>query len=300
MSICFKCKTQIGSDAIHGLHSHCFLEWFGLATHADFKDLDPKARSGKPISPEIEKKIDTFYHGRYLKYSARLMDTSYILKIQQDEYPELPIIEYCSNEIATLLNLDVPPYYLIDFNGKIAFVTRNFMQDYIGTLDHIYKFLPNGEDNYTCEVIINTILSQTGRLSDVAKFIEICLFDTLIGNTDRHGRNLGIITSQGKKLSPMYDNPSTIGIEPDFILKSHYNPSGTIWTKDSKEPKPVDYQKEFHRLGHETIVKHFCMKVNLKSEKILNVISNSNLTEIRKLAFHSLLDARIKDFPLAK
>lgn len=300
MANCFKCKKPIESNIIHGLHADCFLEWFGLSSPTEFRDLDPKSRTEKP-NPEIKKKVDTFFHGKYMKYSARLMDTSYILKIQEDKYPELPIVEYYSNEIARLLNLDVPPYHLIDFNGKTTFVTRLFTQDYIGTLDHIYKFLPEGDENHSCEEIIKAILSQTIRLSDVAKFIEICLLDSLIGNTDRHGRNLGIITtSQGRKLAPMYDNPSTLAIEPDFILESHYNPSGSIWTKNSREPKPLDYIEEFERLGHQTIVKQFCLKVNSQSEKILYLIRNSEITEKRKSALLALLDARIKDFSYAK
>src|SRR5204862_6473208 len=96
--------------------------------------------------------------------------------------------------IADILSRAVPTYFLINFeNTRMTFVTRNFMQDYIGVLQHIYKYLPEGEENHNCEEIIKLILSKTEKLVDVAKFIQICLFDSLIGNNDRHGRNLGII-----------------------------------------------------------------------------------------------------------
>jgi len=304
MKKCLKCQNLIEQhEAIYGLHQDCFIEWFNHTDNTiEFKDLDPKKSSSTPNSnPEIKKQKNTFFHGIYLKYSARLGQTDYILKVQEPRFPDLPLVEYLCNQIAELLKIDVPPYHLINFNGRIAFVTRNFMQDHIGTLHHIYKFLPPGEENHNCEEIINTILLQTGRLADIVKFIEICLFDTLIGNNDRHGRNLGIIeTAQSKKLAPMYDNPSCLGIEEDFFLVSDINPSGSIWTKASKEPKPADYIKEFQRLGYETIVSQFYNKIVLQSSNIIRIIDHAELSEVRKNALKKLLQKRKGDFENAK
>ena len=265
-------------------------------------NLNPKKVSSAPISnPEIKKQKNTFFHGNYLKYSARLDQTQYILKVQEPRFPELPHVEYVCNQIAEILKIEIPAYYLINFNGRIAFVTRNFMQDYTGTLHHIYKFLPSGNDNHSCEGIIKVILTQTQRLADVAKFIDICLFDTLIGNNDRHGRNLGIIeTTSIKKLAPMYDNPSCFGIEEDFFLLSDVNPSGSIWTKTSKEPKLQDYVVEFQRLGYENIVVQFCNKVISLSAKIIETITQTEISEVRKKALAKLLQKRIGEFENVK
>lgn len=303
MNKCLKCKNSLDqSEAVYGLHRDCFVEEFSHTNITEFRDLDPKKSSSTPTSnPEIKKQKNTFFHGIYLKYSARLGETEYILKVQEPRFPELPQVEYLCNQIAELLKIDVPPYYLINFNGRITFVTRNFMQDYTGTLHHIYKFLPAGEENHSCEEIIKTILIQTERLADVAKFIEICLFDTLIGNNDRHGRNLGIIeTASIKKLAPMYDNPSCLGIEDDFFLVSDINPSGSIWTKTSKEPKPIDYIKEFQRLGYETIVAQFCSKIVLQLPNIISTINNTELIPGRKNALTKLLQKRKGDFENVK
>ncbi len=298
MNTCLKCKITIQSDAVYGLHRYCFTEWFGQIDANEFTELDPKRSSSTPRSyPEIKKQKNTFFHGNYLKYSARLGKTDYILKVQEPGYPELPLVEYLCNQIAELLKIDIPPYYLINFNGRTAFVTRNFMQDYTGTLHHIYKYIPAGEENYNCEEIINVILTQTGKLAEVVKFIGICLFDALIGNNDRHGRNLGIIeTASSKKLAPMYDNPSCLGIEEDFFLMADINPSGSIWTKTSRQPKPVDYIEEFQRLGHEAIVKKFCSKVVLQSGNIIKTIKHAELTQLRKDALTKLFQKRMGGF----
>ena len=300
MNNCLKCFGALESleASIYGLHRGCFFEWFESAGSEVFVDLDPKRASSTPTSyPEMEKQKNTFFHGNYLKYSARLGSVQYILKVQEAQFPELPYVEYLCNQIAQTLKIDVPPYYLINFNGRITFVTRNFMQDYTGALHHIYKFLPPGSENHNCEEIINVVLMQTQRLADAAKFIEICLFDALIGNNDRHGRNLGIIeTASIKKLSPMYDNPSCLGIEDDFFLLSDVNPSGSIWTKKSKEPKTKDYIIEFERLGYQAEVSLFCKKVVSQSSNILSIINQAELSEIRKNALRKLIHKRIEEF----
>ena len=138
MKICLKCKQNLAqNEAIYGLHRHCFDECFGKIEDTEFRDLDPKKTSAITSRqyPEIKKQKNTFYHGVYLKYSARLGSTEYILKVEEPRYPELPLVEYLCNQIASLLKIETPPYHLIDFNGRLAFVTRNFMQDYTGTLE---------------------------------------------------------------------------------------------------------------------------------------------------------------------
>lgn len=294
---CLYCGALIEGAAAYGLHENCYLGWFDLPRLAEFKDLDPKKSSIAPVTTAIRKKKDTFFHGRYLKYSARLGPTEYILKVQEDEFPELPMMEFTCNRIASLLAIDVPQYFLINFNGRITFVTRNFMQDYVGTLNHIYKFLPDGEENHNCAQIVRVILEQTGRLADVARFVEICLFDSLVGNNDRHGRNLGIIeTHKLKRLAPMYDNPSFFGVENDFLLEADFNPSGSIWTANSSEPKVVDYITEFRTMGLERVVTQFRKRLLSKFPLIAEEVNLSKISKKRRKAFLRFLEKRLGDF----
>lgn len=300
MNLCLKCQKKLSADeAVYGLHRYCFINWFGEGQDLAFKEVDPKQSmtGGVQASPEIKKQNNTFFHGRYQKYSARLHGVSYILKVQEKEYPELPIMEYVCNQIASLLKIEVPPYFLIDFNGRLTFVTRNFMQDYTGQLDHLYKYLPKGEEHHNCEEIIGVILKETQHLSDVIRFIEICLYDIFIGNNDRHGRNLGIIvTASGKKLAPMYDNPSCLGVEEEYFLVSDISPSGSIWTKSSKHPKVKEYIEEFLRLGYRKYVQLITKNIIMQSNNISSTIKNSMLSEKRKDALLRLVEKRIQDF----
>ncbi len=307
---CLKCYKLIVEKTIYGLHINCYHEWFNLTEpQTRFNKLDPKKADSSSNYSSIKKNKNTFYHGRYRKYSAQLDSTQYILKIQEEEFPELPAIEYICNKMATLLNLKVPDYYLIKFDtdednqnidsaqGLMTFVTRNFMQDHKGTFNHIYKFLPRNSHSYNCKNIIQVIQQQTGKLADVERFVEICLFDALIGNNDRHGRNLGIIdTGANKQLAPMYDNPSFLGTEKDALMGAHFNPSGSIWTSCSKEPKVLDYIQEFQKLGLKKSCLNFIKKVKNQFPKLIEEVEISQISQRRKKAFTNLLKNRLKDF----
>ncbi len=294
---CIKCRKPLTFPVCYGLHESCFLKWFDLPQVYRFKDLDSKRIGTSSDQWKVKKKTDTFYHGRYLKYSAQLNKVDYILKVQEKKYLDLPGMEYTCNRIAKLLSLEVPKHYLIILKRRPTFVTYNFMQDYQkSTLDHIYKFLPKGEEYHNCSELIQVIKKETGHLADVVQFIKICLFDAFIGNNDRHGRNLGIITMRNRKqLAPMYDNPSYFGVETEDMLGADLNPSCSIWTTSSKEPKLLDYIEEFHRLGFEKVCMQFKNKLLTQMDCIKKEISKSYISIKRKKAFWTFLKKRIKD-----
>ena len=136
---CIKCKKSLIQPVTMVFINRVF--WNGLVFQRfKISKFRPKKSETSSDRVQVKKKKDTFYHGRYLKYSASLNRASYILKVQEKKYPDLPGMEYLCNRIASLLSLEVPKHYLIVFNKKQTFVTYNFMQGYQkSTLHHIYK-----------------------------------------------------------------------------------------------------------------------------------------------------------------
>lgn len=306
---CLRCgKTIPAIDVpVHGMHTICFTSEFGVEQTTDFSDIfEHKTPTGPTEAKNLTfKRINsTFFHGRYRKYSAMLGTGNYILKMQQPECPELPAVEYVSNRIARVVGIQVPDFHFILFkNQSPTFVTRNFMDQFApATLDHIYKFLES-ENEFNCEALCKIIQTQTGRLSDVHKFVEICLFDALIGNSDRHGRNLGFITKSAgiRTLSPFYDNPSQLGVEQEILLGSDISPRGTVFTQASEEPKMKDYIKEFRRLQLDSAVDRFKNRVNSRTANIFEAIATfPSLSERRKNAFIKLVEKNLQEFEDAK
>ena len=330
MKKCLKCRKNIVGFRFYGLHGACYREWFQDPALKGFEGWDLK-RSGSSASPgespgkagEALPAESTFYHGRYRKYSAQIGQVKYILKVQEEKFPSLPETEYICNRIAAFLALKPAPHFLISLPGrsdeskarqepaeggkaadagalsgvspKKAFVTRNFMQGLTGSLHHIYKFLPKGLQSYSCRNIIREICRQTGRPADGRKFAEICLFDGLIGNNDRHGRNLALIDfGKKKELAPIYDNPSFFGVESEDFLGADFNVSGCIQTSRSKQPKIADYAEEFKRLGLEEACLRFMKKAARKRTDITKEVEISELSQKRKDAFIKYIDKQLK------
>lgn len=293
---CYKClELIINEEVIHGMHKQCFREMFNLSKDADFKNVVAKKTGSEN---ENDQRVgSSFFHGKFRKYSASLDDKSYILKVQQEGYPELPIVEYICNQIARQLGIHVANFYFIKYENNLdTFVTENFMQFHIGNLVHIYHYLSSIKD-YSCQNIIKIILEQTGRYTELKKFIYMVLFDSLIGNNDRHGRNIGIIETKAKKfLSPIYDNPSYLGGEIEALLGADHEPRGCIYVEGNEEPTMKDYVVEFYRLGHLEIVNDFHKKVVNNIQRISHLLENPFLSKKRKDALLRLIQKRLKEF----
>jgi hypothetical protein len=295
--LCYKCLKEIKEENRYGLHQECFMVWFKLKADAEFRDLELRSDSDPDKKGKKNKSWNTsFFHGNYKKYSTSLAGESYILKVKEAAYPELPEVEYTCNRIARSLKLPVSEFYLLSLVGERVFVTKNFCKTSTTrmTLDHIYKYLKEGSE-FNCETIIEVIFKETGRYSDVSTFIDTCLFDALIGNHDRHGGNIGlIVTAKGTRLSPIYDNPSHLGLESGKFLDMHWSPKGKIFTSEEVEPTAKDYVKEFIRLEQEEIVFEFIDRIN--ESEIMKIIDEGFCTPLMKKALKNLVNERINEY----
>lgn len=208
--------------------------------------------------------------------------------MRQNEAPELPEVEYLCNQIGKLIGIPVAEFYIISFNNDRTFVTKNFIKT--GTLtdlQHIYHF----RAQHSCSGILDAIIKETQRPYDVNIFIKTILFDALIGNHDRHGRNLGfIVTPKGKSLSPIYDNVSYLGLESGHMLKADFNPTGKVSTSETFEPSMRHYVKELKQLGYQDIIEDFYQ--NVKLSQLYHLIDNSFCTPLMRSAIRKLVNKR--------
>lgn len=288
---CLKCLSQIetSSSAHYGLHPSCFSGWFSTPISAQFISLQRRSSTSDKIT-NLAPQNTSFFHGKFKKYSADLNGHSYILKMRQEDAPELPEVEYVCNQIGKLLGIPVADFYFISFNDDRTFVTKNFIHSESPTdLQHIYHFRP--DEQHSCEGIIRVIREKTQRPYDVKIFVKTLLFDALIGNHDRHGRNLAfIITAKNIKLSPIYDNVSYLSLEKGNMLKADFNPAGKISTSETYEPTMRDYVKELAKLEYQTDINEFYQAVKLPH--IFQIIDESFCSPLMKDAIKSLIQKR--------
>lgn len=296
---CFKCLLPLGEGSFghYGTHSECFTAWFKTSSDAVFTALERKASVSYEESIDMGSHNNSFFHGKFKKYSAVLAGQSFILKMRQEqEAPELPEVEYVCNQIGHELGIPVPKHYIINFEGDAVFLTKNFIHNKIPMdLQHICNFRESAQHN--CQDLISIVKTHTKRLYDVEILVKTILFDALIGNHDRHGRNLAfLVTSNKKSLAPIYDNGSYLSLESGNMLKADFNPTGKIATKASQEPTMKDYVIELRRLGFENMISRFFGTLKSKKmKKIHKLIDNSFCTVSMREALRKLIDKRYRE-----
>jgi hypothetical protein len=129
-------------------------------------------------------------------------------------------------------------------------------------------------------------------------FIKTILFDSLIGNHDRHGRNLAfVITAKNISLSPIYDNVSYLSLESGNMLKADFNPTGKISTSVTLEPSMFDYVKELKKLGFGDDIQEFYKKIKLP--QLYQVIDESFCSTLMKEAIKVLIKKRFAELESA-
>jgi len=294
---CAKCYQSINSfeEVRYGLHVQCFEQWFRADKDTPFvalQNISTASSSGTDFSsPDT-----SFFQGKFKKYSAQLNGENYIFKMKQDQAPELPDVEYVCNQIASICCINVASFYLIEFNGERVFVTKNFIQPEIGDdLQHIYQFRLN--DPHDCETLIQVIAESTQQPIAVDIFIKTLLFDALIMNHDRHGRNLAFIArSEGYYLSPIYDNVSYLGLESGEMLKADFDMKGKIITQATSSPSMKDYAVELIRLGYKKKVQDFYDRLRgAEGIQIGHAIDYSFCSDLMKEALKRHISKRFKE-----
>lgn len=289
--LCFKCGRALKNkpEANYGLHPKCFEAWFHVEPGTVFTNIYRKVSSSQ--SAELFSITDSsYFQGQFKKYAATLGKKAYIIKMREKSAPELPEVEYLCNLIAKQLKIPVAEFYYINFLNEKVFLTKNFLSNTeIEDLQHLYHFR-RGID-HTCKNIISIIENQSKHPEDIDIFIKTVLFDALIGNHDRHGRNLAFIVTHSKcQLSPVFDNVSYLGLESGSILKADFNPSGKIATSTSNEPSMKDYVVEFIKLNYRNNLLEFYNSINLSD--LICLVDNSFCSSLMKEALKRLITKR--------
>ncbi len=212
----------------------------------------------------------------------------------EKEAPELPEVEYLCNQIGSFVGLPIPDHYYIDFHSQKVFVTKVFIKKAggIANLEHIYKY--RKDTRHDCETLARVIQETTKLPYDVEVFFYSILFDALIGNHDRHGRNLAFIVTPTKTvLAPIYDNVSYLSLVTGPLLNAHFNPTGRIATAQTNEPSMSHYVYELKRLGQINLLTRFANRA--KMQKIDELVDQSYCSELMKTALKKLMAKRYQE-----
>lgn len=128
--------------------------------------------------------------------------------------------ELIACKIGKFLGLDITEAIPACIDGNFGILIKNFLErgsagmpisELIEAKDFFTKINASNQHNL---LFINMLLQQS-KIDETAwnKYLEMLVFDTLIGNNDRHDENWGFLYDRHKrifKLSPIYDNASCL------------------------------------------------------------------------------------------
>jgi hypothetical protein len=307
--ICLKCGRTIKGDlqVIHGLHEKCYLRAFRIReNHTDARisrvsRLRSLARAGSADQVNDDSLRDPQFHGNYPKYSVWIAGSAYIAKLgRTNDYNLIALAETISNQVAKILGLKVPDFCLIYWRDRPAFIVKNFMpEDGPANLIHLQNLWPKGSDGKMTEYLLPElmkIIAKYGGYRAEKQIVELIIFDYIIGNADRHRGNIAFIQNKSRiKLSPIYDNVTDLGLEPEEFLspdeKAH--PAMRILIEGARTVDAKTYLDCLATLGYERQVKDFCSVLEKKIASILKAIEVAvYLTPNLRAAFLDLVKRR--------
>ncbi len=148
----------------------------------------------------------------------------YILKPQNNFYPELPENESLTMKLAEMIDIEVPLNGMIySSDRKLTYFIKRF--DRYGkskklSVEDFAQLAGKSREtkyDYSMEKVINIIDTfSTFPAIEKVKLFRLTIFNFLIGNEDMHLKNFSIITRDNKiELSPAYDLLNTTIVLPN-------------------------------------------------------------------------------------
>lgn len=260
-----------------------------------------KRMSIQGVQPKLSVRLDV----SQATFEIVDMKGTYIIKPQNDIYPQLPENEDVSMRMASLIGIEVPLHGMIySKDGSLSYFIKRF--DRIGrnkkqAVEDFAQLAGKTRDtkyDYTTEKMIKLINEYcTFPVIEKHKFFRLILFCFLIGNEDMHLKNFSLITRDQKvEFSPAYDLLNTTlamdGAEEELAL------SLAGKRKEFKTRELVDYfgveKLELTEKSIQSVLSQFT-QIYPKWEELIQI---SFLSNPKKTAFLSLLKDRFRRLKL--
>ena len=152
-------------------------------------------RIAHAVNKELEKKgiNEKIY---LIKGSSNL---SYDYYLQCDYGGIEPYLEFYTNQVESLFEFESIKYEVFEYRKRLVSKCELFTNENFGYVP-MYKLIGN-EKEY---------LKKAIEIYGIENFQDLMIFDVIIGNTDRHFGNFGMIvnndTNEIVKTAPIFDN----------------------------------------------------------------------------------------------
>lgn len=215
---------------------------------------------------------------------------NYIIKPQNDLFPELPENEDVTMKMARAFDLEVPLHGMVySKDGSLSYFVKRFDRYSKGkkyATEDFAQLTGNSRDtkyNFTMEKVVNVIEEFcTFPAIEKADFFKRVLFCFITGNEDMHLKNFSVITKEGKTmLTPVYD----------FLNSS-------IAIKSPEEELALSLKGKMSNFKSTDFIEYYAKERLELNEKTINTIlsdMNKNKSKWFELVEISFLSDRMKE-----
>ena len=228
-------------------------------------------------------------------------------KTEGEMYAEVSAFKIGKN----LFSLEIPYTEFAVFKEIFGTVSESFITDlkkyeFREAVDYYGdSFDAMNLQHYTIEKTIKIV----EKLNIKENFFDMCIFDYLIANQDRHSQNWGIITeikTGCTKFAPLYDNGSSLlnGIKDERLLmmskdsnmfKSYHNRATSIFTiNNQRKPKHLVLIKFLSENDKELFLKSFSRFKDVEYDTLYQVVDRIDMSKLRKEMICKLILSRIE------
>lgn len=221
---CLYCYNELDTDG--DFHPSCSLQFFGSPeppilnyTLSEMAELAKKVVESSVTVPGVQPKLSLGFIKDVLKdgNKGRLtvmgaLGGNYILKPQNETFPQMPENEHLTMRMAELCGISVVPSTLIRLkSGELSYLTKRIDRMESGEKIHMLDMFQILEafDKYksSVEKVGKAVAEHSSNtLLDLLRLFEVILFSYITGNNDMHLKNFSLILSNKNwTLAPAYD-----------------------------------------------------------------------------------------------
>lgn len=221
---CLYCYQELDTEI--DFHARCSARFFGSNqppvldyTMAEMAELAKEIVESSVTVPGVQPKLSLGFIKNVLQdgNKGRLtvmgaLGGNYILKPQNEIYPQMPENEHLTMRMAELCGISVVPSSLIRLkSGELAYITKRIDRTETGEKIHMLDMFQILEafDKYksSMEKVGKAVAEHSSNtLMDLVRFFEIIFFSHITGNNDMHLKNFSLILNNEEwLLSPAYD-----------------------------------------------------------------------------------------------
>lgn len=221
---CLYCYQELNTE--DDFHASCSSRFFGSNqppvldyTMAEMAELAKEVVESSITVPGVQPKLSLGFIKDVLQDGGKgrltvmgALGGNYILKPQNEAFPQMPENEHLTMRMAGLCGISVVPSSLIRLkSGQLSYITKRIdrteanekihMLDMFQILEAFDKYKSSVEKvgKAVAEHSCNTLL-------DLLRLFEVVLFSYITGNNDMHLKNFSLILSNEEwTLSPAYD-----------------------------------------------------------------------------------------------